>query len=142
MSYRFDDEVLADRARDLEGEGLNGIELVFVELEAADPTGFAELRLVFHNGLHLAVIDNAVNVTGVPPTDVFAIRGGSRLPGGDGAGQVQVTQLVSHSGNELVLRVAPVGDYSTYRLRVSFQNAGGDDLIHVGTQVLKSLPVR
>jgi hypothetical protein len=129
MSSRFDNEVLADRARDLEDEGLNGIKLVFVALESSDPPGYGELRLEFHNTLHLTAIDDAVNVSAVPPTDIFSISGGSRLPAGNAAGEVQVTQLVSHSGNSLVLRVAPVGDYSSYRLRVSFQSAGGDDLI-------------
>ncbi|WP_189465605.1 baseplate J/gp47 family protein [Litchfieldella qijiaojingensis] len=129
MSYRFDDEVLADRARDLEGEGLNGIDLVFVELEDATPPTFAELRLEFHNGLHLAAIDDAINIDGIAPTAIFTIRGGSRLPAGDGAGEVQVTQLLSASGNALTLRVEPVGDYSTYTLRVDFRSGAGDDLI-------------
>lgn len=129
MSYRFDEEVLADRARDLEDEGLNGVELVFVELDLASPPAFAELRLEFHNGLHLAAIDTAINTDGNDPTSILSISGGSRLIGGNGPGEVQVTQLLGVSGNALTLRVSPVGDYSTYRLGVRFQNAAGDDLI-------------
>ncbi len=129
MSYRFDEEVLADRARDLEDEGLNGIDLVFVELDVASPPAFAELRLEFHNSLHLAAIDTTINTDGNDPTSVFSISGGSRLLGGDGPGEVQVTQLLGVSGNALTLRVSPVGDYSTYRLGVRFQDGAGDDLI-------------
>ena len=129
MSYRFDEEVLADRARDLEDEGLNGVELVFVELDLASPPVFAELRLEFYNDLHLAAIDTAINTDGNDPTSILSISGGSRLIGGNGPGEGQVTQLLGVSGNALTLRVSPVGDYSTYRLGVRFQNAAGDDLI-------------
>ncbi len=129
MSHRFDTEVLADRARDLEGQGLNGIALVFVELDNAEPPAWAELRLEFHNTLHLAEIETAIASAAALPEDIFPLRGGSRLPAGSAPGEVQVTQLLSRSGNTLVLRSAPVGDYSTYQLGVEFESAAGDPLI-------------
>jgi hypothetical protein len=133
VSYRFDDEVLEDRARDLEDEGLNGIDLVFVELEAATPPSYADLQLEFHNGLHLAAIDTAINTNGIDPTSIFSISGGSRVLGGGSSptdpGQVQVIQLLALGSTSLTVRVAPIGDYSTYELAVSFQNGMGDNLI-------------
>lgn len=128
VSYQFDAEVLADRARDLEAEGLNGLDLVFVELEAATPPGFAQLQLAFHNSLHLAAIETAVNVGGVDPTTIFSITGGSRVRAGTAPGEVQVVSVVAHDGQRLTVRVAPVGDYSTYQLHIQFQNGLGDSL--------------
>ncbi len=129
MSYRYDEEVLEDRARDLENEGLNGIDLLFVELDAATPPSYADLQLEFHNGLHLADIDTAINTNGIAPTSIFSISGGSRVSGGGNLGQVQVTQLLVLGATNLTVRVEPVGDYSTYELAVSFQNGIGDNLI-------------
>ncbi|MGB5453267.1 MAG: baseplate J/gp47 family protein [Sedimenticolaceae bacterium] len=129
MTRRFDTEVLEERARNLEAAQLNGLDRVEVELEPVLAPDHAILTVAFHNGLHLPDLDTAVNVDGVAPTDLFVIRGGSRLRGGEGPGEVQVTQLGFAVGNELELRVEPIGDYSTYSLRATYADAAGDALV-------------
>ncbi|MFO1058178.1 MAG: hypothetical protein U1E53_14570 [Dongiaceae bacterium] len=109
MALRFDAEALAERARNL--GPLNGMKLAFVSLDSAPKPAFAWLDLEFHNAQHLAP---------VPPAGLFAIRGGTRLLGGSNPGDVQVTQVAAGaSANTLRLKVAPVGDYSTYVLALS-----------------------
>lgn len=136
MTRKFNDEVLEERARNLEAANLNGLDRVEVALAPPGPStppDHAVLSVFFVNGLHLPDIDTAVNVDGIPPTDLFVIRGGSRLRGGEGGGegpgQVQVTQLAFVSGNRLDLRVEPVGDYSTYTLQAIYADASGDALV-------------
>ena len=61
---------------------------------------------------------------GTPAAQVFPIRGGHRVRAGSGTGQVQVTAVVAGGVPEsLRLTVAPVGDYSTYRLELIFDPA-------------------
>jgi hypothetical protein len=110
------EERLADRARDLEAAGLTGFALVYVSLEPVPKPGFAWLDLEFHNANGLAA---------PPPAAAFRIEGGVRLRAGTAPGQVQVTQVLpapDGRANVLRLRVAPVGDYSSYTL--STQAAG------------------
>ncbi|KPF60806.1 hypothetical protein D621_01560 [beta proteobacterium AAP51] len=107
------EERLADRARDLEAAGLTGFALVYVSLEPVARPGFAWLDLEFHNANGLAVL---------PPVQAFRIEGGLRLRAGTGPGQVQVTEVLPNPegrAHALRLRVAPVGDYSTYTLSTS-----------------------
>lgn len=97
---------------------LNGMELVFVELdEAADPP-VARLTVEFFNDNALADIDAAVNAGDDLPSAHFRIRGGRRRLGGELPGEVQAMALEAGSGPApgLVLTVTPIGDYSTYRL--------------------------
>jgi hypothetical protein len=108
-------ERLADRARDLEAAGLNGLRLVYVSLDAATPPAFAWLDVECHNANALAAL---------PPPAAWRIDGGLRLRGGTAPGQVQVTQVLPDPDGRphvLRLRVAPVGDYSTYTLRLQGQ---------------------
>ncbi|WP_209425144.1 baseplate J/gp47 family protein [Pararhodobacter sp. SW119] len=110
----------ADRARDLQAAGLNGLAAVLVTLDAPVPPGAAELEVHFHNPLHLSEILAELS-GGTPPSQVFPIQGGHRLPAGAGSGQVQVTSVApGHTPESLRLTVAPVGDYSTYRLNLMF----------------------
>ncbi|HEB97433.1 MAG TPA: hypothetical protein ENI96_13505 [Sedimenticola thiotaurini] len=129
MTRRFDREVLQERARNLAAANLNGLARVEVALLPADDPDHAGLTLFFHNSLHLADLDTAVNLDGIPPTDLFRIRGGSRLPAGDDPGQVRVTALHHDGDNRLLLRVEPVGDYSSYTLWAIYEDAGGDPLV-------------
>jgi hypothetical protein len=97
---------------------LNGMELVFVELDTAATPPCATLTVEFFNPNALADIDAAVNTNGDAPTAYFRIRGGARRPGGELPGQVQVTALAPAPGPApgLALTVTPIGDYSTYTL--------------------------
>ena len=106
MTLRFDAEALAERARNL--GTLNGFKLVFVSLEAAPRPSFAWLDVEFHNDQHLAP---------PPPATDFTLGGGTRLPAGGNPGEVRVTQVLAGTApRTLRLKVAPVGDYSTYTL--------------------------
>ncbi len=129
MNRKYNSEVLDERARNLEAANLNGLLRVEVELAPSLDPDHAVLSLFFHNGLHLSDIDSAVNVDGIPATDLFVIRGGSRLRGGEAPGEVQVTGLSFVVDNRLDLTVEPIGDYSTYRLEATYEDAGGDALV-------------
>ena len=78
---KFDDEVLAERARNLDARGLNGIARVFVRLlPAAAPTE-AWLDVEFHTTNVLAAILAAIG-GGANAHSIFPITGGTRLRGG------------------------------------------------------------
>ena len=113
----------ADRARDLEVANLNGLAAVLVALDPPVAPGTAGLELHFLNPLHVAAVLAEV-AGGTPAAQVFPIRGGHRVRAGSGTGQVQVTAVVAGGVPEsLRLTVAPVGDYSTYRLELIFDPA-------------------
>lgn len=114
MSEILNPEELADRARDL--TGLNGVDLVFVELDLAASPPAAILTAEFINDVALADIlsDHA---GGTPANQLFQITGGRRRVGGELPGEVQVTAIAGVSDTSLELTVSPIGDYSTYRLR-------------------------
>ncbi|TCO70108.1 baseplate J/gp47 family protein [Rhodovulum euryhalinum] len=116
MAEILNDEERRDRARDL--TGLNGFDLVFVELDEAATPPRALLTAEFLNDVALAGILNAHGDGGVPANQLFAITGGRRRPGGPLPGQVQVTAIAAGPGPApgLVLTVEPIGDYSTYTL--------------------------
>lgn len=104
------EERLADRARDLALSGHNGMRLVYVTLAAAAKPAFAWLDLEFHNANGLAAL---------PPLAAFRVEGGVRLRAGSLPGQVQVTEVHPHPDGRpeaLRLKLAPVGDYSSYVL--------------------------
>jgi hypothetical protein len=116
MVLRFDTEALLERARNL--GPLNGFKLVFVSLEAAPRPSFAWLDVEFQNDQHLAP---------PPPATDFTLSGGTRLRAGANPGEIQVTQvLAGATPRTLRLKVAPVGDYSTYTL--SLRRADFDPL--------------
>lgn len=115
----FSDERLADRARDL--GAFNGMRLVYVTLEAAPKPSFAWLDLEFHNANALALL---------PPVAAFRIAGGLRIRAGTAPGLVQVTEVQpSPDGRPQALRlkVAPVGDYSSYTLSTTAQGLAPPD---------------
>ncbi|HKQ31544.1 MAG TPA: hypothetical protein VJS66_09680 [Burkholderiales bacterium] len=118
MKKIYNAEVLEERARNLGAR--NGIKLLFVTLDPLPPATAVQafLDLEFHNANVLATILNDVNVNGVPPTDIFVLSGGSRKPAGAEFGQVQVITAAAGAVNTLRLTVVPIGDYSTYTLRL------------------------
>jgi hypothetical protein len=118
----IDAEALEERARNLGARGLNGIRLLFVRLLPAVTPTEALLDVEFQTGHELANIMTAI-AGGAPPHTIFGLSGGVRLRAGPALGQVRVDQVVAVLGaNQLQLRVTPIGDYSSYRLSVNFNN--------------------
>jgi hypothetical protein len=107
-------EALAERARNL--GSLNGLKLAFVSLDPPAAPVQAWLDLEFHNTNILAAILSDIG-GGTAPSAIFMLTGGSRLRAGTAPGQVQVLQAVAGAQpNVLRVRIAPIGDYSTYTL--------------------------
>jgi hypothetical protein len=108
MTLLRNEERLEDRARDdLKGKGLNAFRLAYVTLEAAPKPRFAWLDVEFWN-------DNAL--APLPPCEVFKVEGAYRQRGGPPARAVQVVEVLAGGNNTLRLKIAPVGDYSSYLL--------------------------
>lgn len=120
----FNAEALADRARNLGTHvpPINGVKLAFVSLEPAGTPAYAWLDVEFYTAADLfganGILDD-INAHGVPVRSIFKVSGGTRLPAGDGIGQVQATQAIAGTGNVIRVRVEPIGDYSTYTLTVN-----------------------
>lgn len=110
MTKILDPEALDERARNLAARNRNGFSRAFVTLDAASPPAFAWLDVEFQNDTHLA---------GPPALALFGVSGGTRIKGGSGAGQVKVISVAAGADSRsLRLKVAPVGDYSTYTLSI------------------------
>jgi hypothetical protein len=110
----LDEEAVEERVRKLEPGALNGIRLVFVSLEPAPRPSFAWLDVEFHNANHLSP---------PPPPAKFEVSGGTRLIGGSKPGQVRVIDVAAGvAPKTLRLKVEPVGDYSTYMLKLVLDN--------------------
>ena len=107
MTLLRNEERLEDRARDLGAKGLNAFRLAYVTLEAAPKPAFAWLDVEFWN-------DNAL--APLPPKEAFMVRGAARERSGNPARPVAVVDVQPGAGSTLRLRIAPVGDYSTYLL--------------------------
>jgi hypothetical protein len=107
MTLLRNDEALEDRARDLDTKGLNAFKLAYVTLEAAPKPSFALLDVEFWNDTSL---------TPLPPKEAFTVQGAARQRAGNPARPVQVVQVSAGAANTLRLKIAPVGDYSTYLL--------------------------
>lgn len=90
--------------------GIKSVEVAFVG-------GVAELTVRFFNRNYLSAIFADADAA----SSIFPVAGGHRLPAGQATGQVQVTQIntVVNDPAAFTLTVAPVGDYSTYRLGVN-----------------------
>lgn len=134
----LDEERVADRARDLGATGHNGFRLVYVSLEAVPKPTFAWLDLEFHNTQALGAL---------PPREAFAINGGIRLRAGALPGQVQVTEVHPDPDGRpfaLRLKVAPVGDYSSYTLATAVGSlvAPDDALPRAMDPLLNRLPFK
>lgn len=128
MTKLYDQELLKDRARDLEANGKNGIERLFVTLHTATDPAYALLDVEFYNDLYLAAILDKINNLGVPPTEVFPVSGGVRITAGIQSRQVQVVEVVAGSANHILqLKVQPIGDYSTYTLNAVHRDVMLDD---------------
>lgn len=95
----------------------NGIKLLSVDSIAANR---ATLSVRFYNRNYLRKIFDTYDQKKIPAHRLFPISGGHRLPAGAAAEMVQA-KTIALSANETVLTVTvePVGDYSTYKLRVN-----------------------
>jgi Baseplate J-like protein len=110
-------EALAERARNL--GTLNGFWFVLVDLQPPATPTEARLEVHFLNANHVAVILADATASAAAARQTFPITGGHRLRAGAATGQVQVTGVAAGAAPEvLVLTVAPIGDYSTYRLSI------------------------
>ncbi len=131
-------EPLMARARLMTGvvpaNAPNGIKLVRV-LSVDNLKNEALLEMHFFNLNRLADIIAAYAVDRSVAKKIFPISGGSRIRAGAALGQVQVDGsplpapasivLPSPTVPVLVLRVAPIGDYSTYTIGISALQASG-----------------
>ena len=111
-------DLVDDRADVLQGHGLDGLKLALVALPPGSNPPHADIELHFFNGLHVAAILADIGADPVRARQVFRIRGGSRIVAGSASGQVQVTAATGLDATRISLRVAPVGDYSTYSLEL------------------------
>ena len=106
----------------------NGIKLVRV-ISVDNVTDEARIEVHFFNLNYLADIVTKYTGDRSLAKRIFPISGGSRIRAGGALGQVQVDSsplpappsitLPVAAKPELILRVKPVGDYSTYTLGVS-----------------------
>jgi len=136
MAVLHDDERLEDRARDLDTRGLNGFRLAYVTLEAAPKPAFAWLEVEFWNSLALAPL---------PPKEAFRVRGADRARGGAPARAVAVTEVqAGPDAATLRLKIAPVGDYSTYLLSTTAAGVAppGEALPLATDPLLNALPFK
>ncbi|WP_313915789.1 baseplate J/gp47 family protein [Tahibacter sp.] len=111
-------DLVDDRADALAANNLNGLRLALVELAAGASPTHADIELHFFTSHHLAAILADIAGDPVRARQVFRIRGGTRIAAGSAAGQVQVSAVSAIDATRLKLRVAPVGDYSTYTLEL------------------------
>ncbi|NHZ80799.1 hypothetical protein F2P44_16180 [Massilia sp. CCM 8695] len=111
-------DLLDDRADVLKSHGLDGLGLALVSLPPGPGPGHADLELRFINGLHVAAILAYIGADPVRARQVLRIRGGTRIIAGSARGQVQVTAVSAIDATRVSLRIAPVGDYSTYTLEL------------------------
>jgi hypothetical protein len=117
----LDDEKLKDRALELRQHSqLNGIDFLIVTLENSPNPSKAFLELHFYNSNEIANISNE-NPGELP--NIFQISGGDTILAGKNPGQVKVTEVQPNlAENLLTLVVTPIGDYSIYELKISYQN--------------------
>lgn len=115
MASLIDVEALEERANNL--GTLNGMRMLHVALEPVGAPTEARITLHFYNENLLAAI-----VADPAPADVLApIHGGQRRRGSADGGPIKVSAIAAGpSADTLELRVAPLGDYSTYTLELVF----------------------
>ncbi len=130
MSEIFDLEHLQDRANDLVSH--NGIKQAFVSLDPAAPASFAWLEVECYNSVAVADILSDISAALISPDDLFGIEGGTRLKGDLDGGIIRVTEVIAGtSTNTLDVKVEPVGDYSTYQLKLVAPGYAFDPLFRV-----------
>ena len=119
-------DMIDDRADALAAAGLDGLRLALVSLPAGPSPDHADIELHFYTGLHLPAILAFIGADPVRARQSFRISGGARILAGALAGQVQTVAVAAIDARRLSLRVAPVGDYSTYRIELVFDASAID----------------
>jgi hypothetical protein len=117
----FDEEKLKDRALELKQHAeLNGIDFLIVTLENSPIPSKAFLELHFYNSNELANISSE-NPDMLPI--ILPITGGDSILAAKNPNQVKVTEVQPNLAESiLTLVVSPIGDYSVYELKISYQN--------------------
>lgn len=120
--YIYNSEAKDSRAETLTQPGavLNGLKLVFVSLDSSLDPAFAWLNVEFYNSNGLDAINSDIQAAVQPAHQIFQISGGTRIKAGNGNGLVKVIEVNYPGGKQMRLKVAPVGDYSTYNLRAVY----------------------
>lgn len=127
MTKIINKEQLEDRAEDLSSH--NGIERAYISLPPGPQPAFAWLDIDFYNDIDLADIVDDINNTPKIPADVFSIAGGSRIRGDADGGPITVTEVHTVAGqNRLRVKIAPIGDYSSYYLQIKDKSYAIDPL--------------
>jgi len=116
-AIRFPDFV-DDRADVLAAHNVNGMQLALVALPPGPAPDHADIDLRFYNDLHLAALLADIAADPARVSQIFRVRGGTRILAGPVTGQVKVTAVTSIDAVRLSLRIEPVGDYSTYTLEL------------------------
>lgn len=112
------EDALNERSNDLAALNFNGLERVIVRIVDTLPPPYAELEVHLFNPLHRDTLVSAGN-TPSRAARLFPIRGGMRIRAGAANGQIRTFAIqAGPTADSLVLRVAPIGDYSTYTLAV------------------------
>lgn len=124
-------EALATRARKLTTtptDGLpNGIKLLVVKRISGVT---ATLTLHFYNENYLQTIYDSFQTDNVPAHRLILISGGHRLPAGPARGMVHVETIAPDPDpTALTLTIQPVGDYSTYKLRINTTEFAADPVV-------------
>jgi hypothetical protein len=116
-AIRFPDFV-DDRADVLAAHNVNGMQLALVALPPGPAPDHADIDLRFYNDRHLPGLLAEIAADPARVSQIFRVRGGTRILAGPATGQVKVTAVTSIDAVRLSLRVEPVGDYSTYTLEL------------------------
>ena len=112
------DDARNERANDLEAENFNGLERVIVRVFPGAAPPYAELEVYLHNTLHRDSLVAAGNTAGRAGR-LFPLRGGHRVRAGSATGQIHTLAVTAGpTTDSLILRVSPIGDYSTYVVSV------------------------
>ncbi|MES9852187.1 MAG: baseplate J/gp47 family protein [Candidatus Thiodiazotropha sp. L084R] len=121
-------EHLKTRARNLADKGLNGMELLFVNLTPVEAPIQAELHVQFYNQNALEEILTRIADDPNALPEIFSLSGGTRIIAGTGGDQLHII-AVADDADPRVLRLttSSIGDYSSYILSVEFSVADGVD---------------
>ena len=118
-----DDDAVRKRADDLHQHQVNGLRLALVEL-GAPGSDEAIVEVVFLNTLHVQQLLDELTAAPATIGQVFLVTGGHRRPAGPGTDQVRCRAVAAGATDDdgalvsLRLTIAPIGDYSTYRLQL------------------------
>jgi len=127
-----DNVALDDRAEALQKPNpkFNGIRHIIIKtLNDTSSPPYAEFTLQFYNTLHLNDIISAFNSAADKEniaSEYFTISGGHHVPVGTDEGNVRVTGIAPGTADSLELTISPIGDYSTYTLKITDKCPGYD----------------